>query len=172
MLRTPLAAAIAVALTFAMAGCPGQKNAGSGGDTGPDTASRTPTEVVDAGKRLVESWRQAWEVRAVDGLAPLYAQDLDVVLVAQGEVHLGWTAVETYLSTTMGAAKEIHIRLDDLQVAALGSGAAVVTATMTRETSDGVTSVSERGALTLAIRAQGGTWVIVSEHYSYPRTAQ
>ncbi len=171
MLRPPLAAAIAVALLCAAAGCPGKGAGGAGDGTGPDTASRTPAEVVEAGQRLVESWRQGYEVRSLEALAPLYAQDLDLVLVAQGQVQLGWTAVESYLSAEL-AAKEIHIRLDDVQVAALGAGAAVVTAMMTRESSDGVASVSERGALTLALRAQtDGRWVIVSEHYSYPRSA-
>ncbi len=171
MMRRASIAAIAVLAAALAAGCPGRAGP-AGDDTGPAAASRTPAEVVDAGQRLVESWRQAWEVRAVDGLAPLYSQDLDVVVVAQGVAYLGWTAVETYLSTTVGAAKEIHIQLADVQVVALDDGAAVVTASITRDASDGVTTISERGALTLAIRSRpDGTWVIVSEHYSYPRTA-
>jgi hypothetical protein len=52
---------------------------------------------------------------------------------------------------------------------ALGSDGAVVNATLTREINDGVSSLTERGTLTLIVRAGAdGTWVIVTEHYSYP----
>ncbi|MCA9675004.1 MAG: nuclear transport factor 2 family protein [Kofleriaceae bacterium] len=176
MLRTPLAASILALVVVGMTttGCGGKGAAAA--DTTAVPASRTPAEVVDAGQRTVEQWRQAYEVHSVDALAPLYLQDLDVAVADQGRLQRGWTAVETYLSTRVNAAKEIHITLDDLQVTALGPGAASVLATMTRETSDGVTTVTERGVLTLALRAEpdaeGGHWVIVTEHYSYPPTAQ
>ena len=47
--------------------------------------------------------------------------------------------------------------------------AAVAVATMTRELSDGATTVTENGTLTLVLRKDRGRWQIASEHYSYKR---
>jgi ketosteroid isomerase-like protein len=66
--------------------------------------------------------------------------------------------------------KDIQIRLKDIQVASLGGTAAVATAAMTRELGDGVTTITEAGALTVVLRKEGDIWVIVSEHYSYKRS--
>jgi uncharacterized protein (TIGR02246 family) len=132
---------------------------GAGGDAAPQVAAT----------RLAEQWRQAWETRSAEALAPLYSHDTDLVVVDQGATYLGWTAVETYLSTKSGAAKEIHLTLADVAPVALGSDGAVVNATLTREINDGVSSLTERGTLTLVVRSGAdGTWVIVTEHYSYP----
>jgi len=157
---------IATLSLFVLAAC--------GGRAAPETPASAGRggDAVAAARGLVESWRQGWEVRSPDALAKLYPHDLDVILVEQGRAQLGWTAIETYLSTKLAPAKEIHVKLDDLQVFPLDGGAAV-SATMTRETSDGVASVKETGVVTWALRADAdGTWRIVSEHYSYPPTAQ
>ena len=47
--------------------------------------------------------------------------------------------------------------------------APVATAVMTRELGDGVTTVTESGALTIVLRKDGDSWLIVTEHYSYKR---
>ncbi len=44
----------------------------------------------------------------------------------------------------------------------------IVTAAMDREVSDGVTTISERGVVTLVLRAEAESWVVVAEHYSFP----
>jgi len=130
------------------------------------------TDVATAARAVVESWRQGWELRSTDALGALYPHDLDVIVVDQGRAQLGWTAIEAYLSSKLAPAKEIHVKLDDLQVLALGSEAAAVSATMTRETSDGVSNIKEVGVITMALRATPDGWRIVSEHYSHPPTAQ
>lgn len=134
--------------------------------------ARTPAEATQAARGLVEAWRQAWEVRSIEALGKLYPHDLDVIVVEQGRAQLGWTPVETYLSTKLGAAKEVHVKIDDLQVFAAGEGGAAASATITREISDGVTSTKETGVITWTLRAEpDGTWRIIAEHYSYPPTA-
>ena len=65
--------------------------------------------------------------------------------------------------------KQIVVRLKDIQVQSLGTNAATATAAMTREQGDGITTVTEYGALTVVLRKEGDTWLIVSEHYSYKR---
>lgn len=138
-----------------------------------DETVRAPDGAVGAARGVVEQWRQAWEVRSIDALAALYANDLDVIVVDQGRAHLGWTPVETYLSTRLGAAKEVHVKLDDLQVFALGADGAAASAAITREISDGVTAIVEQGVITWSLRADAdGKWRIVSEHYSYPPSAR
>lgn len=140
-------------------------------DTTPERASG---DAVTAGARgAVEQWRQAWEVRSVEALGALYAHNLDVIVVDQGRSYLGWTEVETYLSTKLGAATDVHVKVDDLQIFALGDGAAAASASIVREISDGVVNNSEAGVVTMALRADpDGTWRIVSEHYSFPPSAQ
>ena len=156
-------AIILVALAVA-AGCPH----GKAEDTVPPRAA-APKDVVAAARATVEQWRQAYEVRSVEALAKLYTHDLDTVDVQDGQTWIGWSAVESMLKERISRAKTIHVRLKELQVASLAPDVAVAVATMTREVSDGTTSVSENGALTLVLRKDGEVWHIVTEHYSYKR---
>ena len=156
--------AVAVAILLAMAGCPGPKASGT-----TPAASLAPKDVVAAAKGTVEQWRQAYEVRSFDALAKLYAHELDVVVVQDGQPLTGWSQIEPALRDRLGKAKEIHVRLKDVTVTSLGPTAAAALATMTREVSDGVTTVTEAGALTLVLRKSADGWQIVQEHYSYKR---
>jgi ketosteroid isomerase-like protein len=128
----------------------------------------TPAEVVAAGSGAAEQYRQAWEVRSFDALAELYAQDLDVIVVHQGESHHGWTAVQRYLKRLLGTAAEVHMKMSEVTVTALGPAGAAVAADLRREINDGTSAVIEDGSLTLALRKDGDRWLIVSEHFSFP----
>jgi uncharacterized protein (TIGR02246 family) len=150
-------------VTLVLAGCPR-----GGGDTTPARPA-TPKEVVAAARATVEQWRQAYEVRSFDALAKLYAHDLDLVVVQDGVPLIGWQSVEGMLKDRLARYKDIHVRLKDIQVQSLGPTGAVATAVMTRELGDGVTTVTESGALTIVLRKDGDTWLIVTEHYSYKR---
>ncbi|HTR49718.1 MAG TPA: nuclear transport factor 2 family protein [Kofleriaceae bacterium] len=132
-------------------------------------APATPVDVAAAGRATVESWRQAYEVRSFDALAKLYAQEPDLVLVQDGLPLIGWKTIGPLLQDRLTHAKDIHVRLKDVAVSALAPTAASVAATMTREIGDGVTTVTENGALTLVLRKDGDGWKIVAEHYSYKR---
>ena len=156
--------AVALMLCVAIAGCPRPKPA----DTTP-AASATPKEVVAAAKGVIEQWRQAYEVRSFDALGKLYVHDLDLVVVQDGLAMMGWSTVEPVLRDRLTKAKEIHVRLKDVGVTSLGPTAAAAIATMTREVSDGVTTVTENGALTLVLRRGADGWQIVQEHYSFKR---
>jgi uncharacterized protein (TIGR02246 family) len=154
---------IATLLLLVLLACGGGTRQVPGGAGG----GSAPAGTVEAVQGVVERWRQGWQVRSVDALAALYPHDLDVVVVDGGVAHLGWTAVQTYLSTRIAEAQAIHVTIDDLQVYALGDRGAAAVATVTREVSDGVTSVAERGVVTWALRADDdGAWRIVAEHYS------
>jgi hypothetical protein len=133
-------------------------------------AALTPEEVVSAATRLVEQYRQGYEVRSVEAIEPLYLRAVDLVVVHQGRALLGWSALEQHLTEFFAGATEVHVRLTDVSVLALGTGGASVTATMTRSVAAGQTSVQEQGTLTLALRAEGDRWVIVGEHFSYVPT--
>ncbi len=137
----------------------------------PQAAPLTPEAVVAAGKGAAEQYRQAYEVRSLESLTPLYSKGLDVIIVHQGRAYEGWTAVEKHLRDLIENSTEIHMRLTDVNVSALGPGGAAVTADITREVSDGVTKVVEEGELTLALRLEGERWLIVNEHFSYPPSA-
>ena len=153
-----------ITLAILVAGCPG------GGSREPVAPSAvTPKEVVIAVKATIEQWRQGYEVRSVDTLAKLYAHDLDVIVVQEGLTMIGWSSVEAYLKDRIARAGQIHIRLKDIQVISLGLEAASAAATMTRELTDGTTTVAESGTLTLVVRRTAEGWVISSEHYSYKR---
>ena len=149
-------------IALAIAGCP------RGGDTTPKRPA-TPKEVVASARATVEQWRQAYEVRSLDALAKLYAHNLDLVVIHDGQPVVGWNSVEGMLRDRLARYKQIHIRLKDIQVQSLGETAAVATAAMTREQGDEVTTVTENGALTIVLRREGDSWLIVTEHYSYKR---
>ncbi len=154
---------VLLALVLA-AGCPGRSKAA------PTIAHEdTPAEVVTAAKGAIESWRQAYELRSSDALAKLYAHEDDVVVVLDGQPLVGWGSVDLMLKDKLAHAKEIHVRLKDTKVKSLAPTIASAVATMTREIGDGVTTVTENGALTLVLRKDPDGWKIVLEHYSYRR---
>jgi ketosteroid isomerase-like protein len=132
-----------------------------------DPATVASGDAIDAARRALESWRQAYEVESFDALAALYAHERNVVVVRQGVATVGWDAIAPQLKTLLGA-REIRVRLRDVQIATPGPAAAVITASMDREVSDGVTTISERGVVTLVLRADAESWVVVAEHYSFP----
>jgi ketosteroid isomerase-like protein len=160
--------ALALALACGLAaGCPGH---GKGGAATTPVDPATADQAMDAARRAVEQWRQAYEVDSFDALSPLYAHDKGLVVVQQGVPFVGWDAVEVHLEDLLGHAREIHVRLKDVRVLAM-TDSAVVVALMDRDVSDGVTTVSESGVLTLVLRHQGDGWLVVAEHYSHPPQA-
>jgi uncharacterized protein (TIGR02246 family) len=136
----------------------------------PTPPAVAPPVGLTAGvKGTIEQWRQAYEVRSMDALARLYSHDPGLVIVQDGARQLGWAAIEPALRGVLARASAIRVRITELQIAALDAGAAVATGLMTRESTDGTTTVTENGVLTLALRKDDTSWVIASEHYSYRR---
>jgi ketosteroid isomerase-like protein len=133
------------------------------------TRPATPKEVIAGARATIEQWRQAYEVRSFEALAKLYAHDIDLVIVQDGLPIVGWNSVEAMLKDRLARHKKITIRLKDIQVQSLAATAATATAAMSRELGDEVTTVTERGALTVVLRRDGEDWKIVSEHYSFKR---
>jgi uncharacterized protein (TIGR02246 family) len=154
---------VVLVLALLLAACPR-----GGSDTTPRQAA-TPKEVVAAARAAIEQWRQAYQVRSFDALAKLYVHGLDTVVIQDGQALLGWSSIEAMLKDRLARSTEIHVRLKDVQVTSLAPSVAVATATMTRELADGVTTLTENGALTLVLQETGGEWLIVIEHYSYRR---
>ena len=139
-------------------------------DTVVETKEPTPKEVTVATRGAIEQWRQAYEIRSIDALEKLYSHDPDIVLVNDGVTLIGWSSVDGMLKDRVARAKEVHIRLKEIEVTAVAPTAAFGVATMTRELSDGVTTVTEYGSLTLVFRKDPNAgWLIVGEHYSYKR---
>ena len=154
---------VAFVIALVLAGCPR-----GGSDTTPSRPA-TPKEVVASARATIEQWRQAYEIRSFDALAKLYAHDIDLVVVQEGMPLVGWSSVEGMLKDRIARYKEVHVRLKDIQVQSIAPTAAAATAAMTRELGDGVTTVSESGALTIVLRKEGEAWLIVTEHYSFKR---
>jgi ketosteroid isomerase-like protein len=152
-------AAILVA-ALATASC---AHGGGSAPVRPPSAS----ELVTAARGTVEQWRQAYQVKGMDALATLYANDPELVVVQDGTPIVGWKLVETTIKSRLEHTPKIVIRLRDMTVVPLGDNAATVTAVMTRELGDDVTTVTDTGALTMVLRRERDRWVIVAEHYSY-----
>jgi uncharacterized protein (TIGR02246 family) len=129
----------------------------------------TPKEVVAGARATIEQWRQAYQVRSFEALEKLYAHDVNLVVVQNGQQLVGWTSVEAMVKDRLERFPKITIRLKSIQVASLGPTAATATAGMTREVGDDVTTVTESGALTVVLRKEGDVWVIVAEHYSHKK---
>ena len=151
--------AVALAVALAAAACGGQGKGAQGAAATGDVAG----DIL----RGVEQWRQAYEVRSLEAMSPLYTHADDVVRIHQGRAVKGWREVENQLHGDLTHAQEIHVRLKDIQVVPLGPKAVAVTSAITRDVSDGVTTVTETGFLSLVLRVEGERWVIVSEHYSF-----
>jgi ketosteroid isomerase-like protein len=131
----------------------------------------------------IEQWRQAYEVRSMDALARLYAHETGLTVITDGTLQVGWVSIEAALGARIAHATAIRVRIKDPQVTALGPAAAVATAVMAREVTEGATTAAENGVVTLVLRTSGGAapgspreglggdtgWVIVAEHYSYKR---
>jgi len=151
-------------LVLAAAACGG----GGGGASGKGaTTAPASVDAFAAVFRAVEQWRQGWEVRSMDALAPLYRHDDHTIVVYQGQPQIGWPQAETFLRRAVDGAREIHLTLDDGRVSALGDDGATFSARLTREVSDGAVTVSDAGYLTLTFARTGDAWQIVAEHYSY-----
>jgi ketosteroid isomerase-like protein len=128
-------------------------------------------DAMDAARRAVETWRQAWEADSYDAIAPLYAHDKDTVVVSQGVSFPGWDQADAHFKDVLGHAREIHVKLADVTIDAIDDDCAVVVASMNRDISDGAVTTSEKGVLTLVLHRDATRWVVVSEHYSYPHSA-
>ncbi len=122
------------------------------------------TEV--AALATVEQWRQAMEVRSLEGLANVYATDRRLVLVDQGQRQNGWSIVEPALRDMLARVREVHLKLSELTAQPYGTSM-LVHAAMAREISDGATTVTETGVLTLVLERDSGAWRIVAQHFSY-----
>jgi ketosteroid isomerase-like protein len=152
-------------VALALAACPSAKQT----PVAPPTPA-TPVQVVAAGRALVEEWRQAYEGKSFDALAKLYARGPELVVVQDGLPLIGWSSVDAMLRDRLARAKQVVVRVKDVQVTAIAPTAASVVATITREIGDGVTTVTERGTITFVIhRDDAGDWRIVAEHYSYKK---
>lgn len=140
---------------------------GAGRERPTATLPMTPTAVVEQVKGAVEQWRQGFEVRSMDVLAPLYAQVPELMQVWQGRLVAGWPAAQEVIQAFFNSHPEVKVRLATVTVVALGGEGAVASATISRRFGDGVTTVEESGAIILVFRRIGDTWQIVAEHYSY-----
>ena len=155
----------ALLLAAALAGC-----GGGGGGGGGATTPRPAGDQVDpfaAVFRAVEQWRQGWQVRSLDALAPLYRQDDHTVIVYQGRPQRGWDAAQGWLRGQLARSATVHLRLEDGVVTTLGDDSATFAARMSRELSDGVVTTTDDGFLTLTFVRVDRAWQIVAEHYSY-----
>jgi uncharacterized protein (TIGR02246 family) len=145
--------------------------AACGGHAQKPTTPAAADDAMDAARRAVESWRQAWEADSYDRIAQLYAHDRGTVIVSQGVAFAGWDKADAHLKEVLGHAREIHVTLADVTIDAVDDDCAIAVAAMDRELSDGQVTTSEHGVLTLVLhRDADARWVVVSEHYSFPHT--
>lgn len=156
-----LAAALSLSAAAPAAGCAATRTVGEPAPAAP----LAPEAQVAAVRSALEQWRQAYEVKSLEVLGELYAAD--AMVTQEGSEVRGPAQIQAALVERLSRAKEVRVRLKDVAVAPLGEGGAAVSAAMTREISDGVTTVSEAGILSMALRQDGARWTIVSEHYSY-----
>ena len=135
--------------------------------TTPAAPPPTPTEVDAAIKSRIEQYRQGYEVRSFEALAPLYSQTDDLAITVQGRTLHGWPKVQESLTAFLTKAVTVKVRVSELQVVALGDAGALASMSVHRSYGDGVTTVDETGTLVLVFRRAGDEWLIVAEHYSY-----
>ena len=106
-------------MALALAACPSAKQT----PVAPPTPA-TPVQVVAAGRALVEEWRQAYEGKSFDALAKLYARGPELVVVQDGLPLIGWSSVDAMLRDRLARAKQVVVRVKDVQVTAIAPTAA------------------------------------------------
>ena len=131
------------------------------------TVPPTPEAVIIQAQGVIEQWRQGYEVRSVDALAPLYARTADVEAVHQGRRLRGWPLLRDQLTSFFTAYAVVKVLVADLHVVAIGSDGALVAANVTRRFGDGTTTVEEVGSMFWLLRRVGESWQIVGEAWSY-----
>lgn len=131
-------------------------------------AAEVPEDQKTAIEGVVEQYRQAYEVVSLEALSTLYSQDLDLVLVYQGQQHQGWTAVQAFLTTHFEGASEIRMGIKNVAIRSLGPDSVTVTAQRDSSIKNGAITVTETGMLTLVIQKRDERWLVVAEHFSYP----
>ena len=139
----------------------------------PGAATTAPVDADGAIRAMLEQWRQAYEGRSSEALAKLYVHDASLRVVEDGAAVHGWTAFELALRDRPGKATAIHVRFEDIQVHTVGATGFII-ATLLRDRSDATSTVTDKGVVTLVLRAaEPGNetgWVIVAEHTSYRRS--
>jgi len=127
-------------------------------------SSAAPSEA--AALATIEQWRQAMEVRSVDGLAKLYANDQRLIVVAQGQRTNGWSNIEPMLRQQLDGAGAVHVRLSEITPYDYGH-TMLVHASAEIESSTGATTVKESGVISFVLAPDGMAWRIVAQHFSY-----
>ena len=127
-----------------------------------------PEDQKTAIEGVVEQYRQAHEVSSLKALEALYSQDLDLVLVYQGQQHQGWTAVQTFLAARFEGADEVRMGIKEVAIRSTGPNSAIVTAKRDSSVKNGAITLTETGILTLALQKREGRWLVVAQHFSYP----
>jgi ketosteroid isomerase-like protein len=162
-------AGFALLAVLAAGGCPPRAATPVAEQVPQERAGDPPADVLAKVKGTIEQWRQAYEVRSMDALAKLYAHETGLTVVTNGTLQVGWVSIEAALGARIAHATAIRVRMKDPQVIALGPAAAVATAAMAREVTEGATTAAENGVVTLVLRRDDAGGVIVAEHYSYKR---
>jgi ketosteroid isomerase-like protein len=161
MVRRAAVLAALVAVAAAAAGCPKPSCPQTATTVGP----AADDQVADV-LRTIEQWRQAYEVRSTEALHALYDHGKSVAVVIQGVAVVGWDAVQADLDARLARASSIHLRIADIRVSPVGGGA-IATASLSREITEGATSVADTGTLTLVFATDGDKLLIVAEHFSF-----
>jgi ketosteroid isomerase-like protein len=162
MTRRLAAAALLLLVALAATACPAPPAAAT-----TPTAPPTPAQLVEAVKSRIEQYRQGYEVRSLDALAPLYSKTDDLSITVQGRTQRGWAKAQEWLGAWLEKATTVKVRVTEVQVIALGDAGALATMNVHRTYGDGVTTVDEIGTLVLVFRRSGEDWLIVAESYSY-----
>jgi ketosteroid isomerase-like protein len=148
-----------------------------GGGAASRSTTAGPVVSGDAAATLpaaLEQWRQAYEVRSIDALEPLYSATDDLTLVVQGKVTTTWPSVRASILEFLTSNTTVKLKVQDVRIVSLGGDGAVVVAGVNRRYGDGIRSTSETGVLTLLFRQAPpvdshapGTWRIALEHYLF-----
>src|SRR4051794_30188355 len=94
-------------LATVLAACGG----GGGASAGGPKPAGAQSDAFAAVFRAVEQWRQGWQVRSLDALAPLYRHDDHTVIVYQGRPQRGWDAAQTWLRAQLARVNTVNIRI-------------------------------------------------------------
>lgn len=137
----------------------------------PARAGPVPKKAVDKStaevRTLVQERFRASYAKSVSQIAPLYADDPQLLVYRDGEVIRGWTSYRNYWEASLkNLPKDFRVEFYDTEIHVSSHQAWAASEWRVTYTNDKGKSVARKGLMTMIFDDHGSGWHIVYEHIS------
>jgi ketosteroid isomerase-like protein len=136
--------------------------------TGSAQTQPVRAEVVSFVKKYVETINAG----DVTTLMDMVSRRPEVNSINDGEITRGWEAIRADADEIVGKEGSYRLSVGSIDVATVGSAAAIAIAPYTIIVATQQGTVQMQGALTFVVEKRVGKWTLLHEHYSSKPAAQ